>query len=272
MVALDRVLHVYQRHPLARLRRLALRRAERWIVDRQEADGGWGGIQPPWVYSLIALHLLGYELDHPVIRRGLEGLESFTIDDGVRRLEACQSPVWDTALAVIALADAGVPGDDEAVIRAVDWLVDEQILGRGDWAVRRPELEPGGWAFEFDNANYPDIDDTAEVVLALRTADHPDPGRVEAAIDRGVDWLSGMQSSDGGWAAFDVDNCRAVVRDLPFCDFGEVIDPPSADVTAHVVEMLRPARAGSTSPPPSAACAGCSTPRSPTARGSAAGA
>ena len=238
MVALDRALHAYQRRPLRRLRRMALRRAELWIVDRQEADGGWGGIQPPWVYSMIALHLLGYELDHPVIRRGFEGLESFTIDDGVRRLEACQSPVWDTALAVIALADAGVPGDDEAVVRAVDWLVDEQILGRGDWAVRRPELEPGGWAFEFANANYPDIDDTAEVVLALRTADHPDPGRVRAAIDRGVDWMIGMQSSDGGWGAFDVDNCRAVVRDLPFCDFGEVIDPPSADVTAHAVEMF----------------------------------
>ena len=239
LVTLDNVLRVYQRRPLRRLRRLALGRAERWIVDRQEADGSWGGIQPPWVYSLIALRLMGYPLDHPVIRRGLEGLETFAIEEGgVRRLEACQSPVWDTALALIALSDAGVPGDHERVIGAVDWLLSEQILGRGDWAVRRPALEPGGWAFEFENVNYPDIDDTAEVVLALRTADHPDPGRVQAAIDRGVRWTAGMQSSDGGWAAFDVDNCRALVRDLPFCDFGEVIDPPSADVTAHVVEML----------------------------------
>jgi squalene-hopene/tetraprenyl-beta-curcumene cyclase len=239
LVALDKLLKLYQRRPLAPLRRLSLSRAKRWIVDRQEADGGWGGIQPPWVYSLIALHLLGYPLDHPVMRRGLQGMESFTINDNdVSRLEACQSPVWDTCLSLIALHDAGVAGDHPAVIRGADWLLDEQILERGDWAVRRPALEPGGWAFEFANANYPDIDDTAEVVLALRTVNHPDATRVNTAIDRAQGWLAGMRSSDGGWAAFDVDNCRSLVRDLPFCDFGEVIDPPSADVTAHVVEML----------------------------------
>jgi squalene-hopene/tetraprenyl-beta-curcumene cyclase len=208
-------------------------------VDRQEADGCWGGIQPPWVYSLIALHLRGYGLEHPVMERGLRGLDTFTIEDERgRRLEACQSPVWDTALAVIALRDAGVPGDDPALVRAADWLVDEQVLSRGDWAVRRPDLEPGGWAFEFANVNYPDVDDTTEVVLALRAVDHPEPERIRGAIDRAAAWVEGMQSSNGGWGAFDADNCRAVVRDLPFCDFGEVIDPPSADVTAHAVEML----------------------------------
>jgi squalene-hopene/tetraprenyl-beta-curcumene cyclase len=237
-VALDRVLAAYHRRPARPLREAALARAERWIVDRQEADGGWGGIQPPWVYSLIALHLRGYSLEHPVMQRGLEGLDSFTIDDGMRRLEACQSPVWDTALALIALGDAGVPGDDDAVLRATDWLLGEQILGRGDWAVRRPKLAPGGWAFEFENANYPDIDDTAEVILALRTAARSGDARIAEAIERGVSWLEGMQSSDGGWGAFDADNCRAIARELPFCDFGEVIDPPSADVTAHVVETL----------------------------------
>ncbi|HLI59907.1 MAG TPA: squalene--hopene cyclase [Solirubrobacteraceae bacterium] len=239
IIALDAVLQRYQRFPIAPLRRLSLRRAERWIVDRQEDDGGWGGIQPPWVYSLIALNLLGYELDHPVMRRGIAGLETFTIEqDGIRRLEACQSPVWDTCLSMIALTDAGLPGDDPAIVRAADWLLDEQILARGDWAVRRPELAPGGWAFEFANANYPDVDDTAEVIIALNAVRHPEPARVRTAIERGVVWLQGMQSSDGGWAAFDVDNTRALVRDLPFCDFGEVIDPPSADVTAHVVEMF----------------------------------
>ena len=237
-VALDRVLRAYHRRPVAALREVALVRAERWIVDRQEADGGWGGIQPPWVYSLIALHLRGYPLEHPVIQRGLEGLDSFTIDDGFRRLEACQSPVWDTALALIALGDAGHPSDDETVVRAADWLLGEQILARGDWAVRRPNVPPGGWAFEFQNANYPDIDDTAEVILALRTVRGDNDTRVEQAIDRAAGWLEGMQSSDGGWGAFDADNCQALARDLPFCDFGEVIDPPSADVTAHVVEAL----------------------------------
>ncbi|MBV9423748.1 MAG: squalene--hopene cyclase [Solirubrobacterales bacterium] len=239
LTMLDRVLGIYQRRPVRALRELSLARAERWIVDRQEADGSWGGIQPPWVYSLIALHLRGYALEHPVMRRGFDGLEAFTIEEGgVRRLEACQSPVWDTALALVALRDAGLPGDDPDFVRAADWLLDQQILARGDWAIKRPRLDPGGWAFEFANANYPDVDDTAEVVLALDRVEHPDAELVRRAIERGARWVEGMQSSDGGWGAFDADNCRALVRALPFCDFGEVIDPPSADVTAHAVEML----------------------------------
>ncbi|MFV2177871.1 squalene--hopene cyclase [Actinomadura sp. LOL_016] len=234
--ALDRALHVYQRRPVRPLREAALRRAGEWIVARQEADGCWGGIQPPWVYSLIALHLLGYRNDHPVMKRGLEGLERFTIRDAEgRRLEACQSPVWDTVLAMNALADAGVPGDDPVLRRAADWVLGEEITGPGDWSVRRPNLPPGGWAFEFDNDVYPDTDDTAEAILALDRVDHPD---AEPAIERAVRWMAGMASKDGGFAAFDADNTRELCRRLPFCDFGEVIDPPSADVTAHVVEAL----------------------------------
>jgi squalene-hopene/tetraprenyl-beta-curcumene cyclase len=232
---LDRLLHFYERRPIPALRRYALGTAERWILKRQEADGSWGGIQPPWVYSLMALHLQGYALDHPAMQAGLAGLDAFTIEDEAgRRIEACQSPVWDTALAVVALADAGVPPADPALCRAGTWLRGEEITVPGDWAVRRPDLAPGGWAFEFANDNYPDIDDTAEVVLALRRTSAPDAG----ALQRGVDWIEGMQCRDGGWAAFDVDNTRALCRELPFCDFGELIDPPSADVTAHVVEML----------------------------------
>lgn len=236
---LDRALHWYERHPSRPLRRLALARATEWILRRQEADGSWGGIQPPWVYSLIALNLMGYPLDHPVMRAGFDGLDRFTIVEGdVRRLEACQSPVWDTALSVVALADAGLPADHPAMLRAVDWLLGEEVRVRGDWAVRRPNLPPGGWAFEFANDNYADVDDTAEVVLALRRVRHPEAARVEAAVERGVRWTLGMQCGDGGWAAFDTDNTRTLCRELPFCDFGEVIDPPSADVTAHAVEML----------------------------------
>jgi squalene-hopene/tetraprenyl-beta-curcumene cyclase len=232
---LDRFLHVYQRRPLKVLRRAALARAERWIVARQEADGSWGGIQPPWVYSLMALSLQGYALDHPVMRAGIEGLDGFTVlDDDVRRIEACQSPVWDTALAVTALADGGLEPDDPALSAASTWLLGEEITTGGDWCVRRPSLEPGGWAFEFANDNYPDIDDTAEVVLALARTSVAD----DAAVARAVAWIEGMQCADGGFAAFDVDNTRALCRELPFCDFGELIDPPSADVTAHVAEML----------------------------------
>jgi squalene-hopene/tetraprenyl-beta-curcumene cyclase len=236
LLHLDRALHWYQRHQVGALRRRALARAERWIIARQEADGSWGGIQPPWVYSILALHVLGYPLDHPVLRAAFEGLDRFTVIDGdARRIEACQSPVWDTALAVIALRDAGCPPDDPALLSAGRWLLGQEISRRGDWAIRRPDLAPGGWAFEFENDNYPDIDDTAEVIMALRALE-----RAEAhdAIERGTAWVQGMQCSDGGWAAFDADNTRDLCRRLPFCDFGAVIDPPSADVTAHVVEML----------------------------------
>jgi squalene-hopene/tetraprenyl-beta-curcumene cyclase len=244
--ALDRLLHRYERHPLPALRRRALALCSEWILRRQEADGGWGGIQPPWVYSLLALHLQGYALDHPAMRRGIEGLEGFTIvGDGMRRLEACQSPVWDTALALLALRDAGVVPEHPALVRAVGWLVGEEIRVRGDWSVRRPALEPSGFAFEFANDNYPDVDDTAEVVMALRRAARPGDERARAAIERAARWTLGMQCEDGGFAAFDADNTRALCRELPFCDFGEVIDPPSADVTAHVVEMLDTSGLGS---------------------------
>ncbi|HET9731093.1 MAG TPA: squalene--hopene cyclase [Acidimicrobiales bacterium] len=239
--ALDRVLHLYERIPANPLRRAALAAAESWILRRQEADGGWGGIQPPWVYSLLALHLRGYPLDHPAMRAGLDGLEGFTVrQDGMRWLEACQSPVWDTALAVTALASAGVPAEHPSMQAAGQWLAAEEITVKGDWAVRRPDVAPGGWAFEFANDNYPDTDDTAEVVLALRASVAPPggDGPAQGAVARAVAWLEAMESKHGGWGAFDADNVRALCRDLPFCDFGEVIDPPSADVTAHVVEML----------------------------------
>ena len=252
LTLLDRVLRAYERHPLGPLRRLAAHRAERWIVRRQEADGSWGGIQPPWVYSLMALHLCGYPLEHPVMRRGLEGLERFMVEDsgdsrGVgapegrsRRLEACQSPVWDTALTMVALSDAGLAGDHPAMARAAEWLLGQEVRERGDWSVARPELEPGGWAFEFANVNYPDVDDTVEVALALLRLPDGDAlaRRAAPALARARRWVEGMQSSGGGWGAFDAENTRTLVRELPFLDFGEVLDEPSADVTAHVIEML----------------------------------
>ncbi len=215
----------------------------------------------------MALHLGGYPLEHPLMRRGIEGIDAFMIEsrpqvgEASRRLEACQSPVWDTALALVALSDAGLPGDHESLVRAGEWLLGEEVGIVGDWQVARPGLTPGGWAFEFANDNYPDVDDTAEVVLALlrlwgesraRGGHHfvnntqPTNGphrdsldmRARQAIERALAWMKGMQSRDGAWGAFDADNTKALVRELPFLDFGEVIDEPSADVTAHAVEML----------------------------------
>ncbi len=218
------------------LRRRAIAYAERWVRERQEADGSWGGIQPPWVWSLIMLAALGHGREDETFRKGIDGWDGFMIDEGDRlRPEACQSPVWDTALAVLALRAAGVPAEHRQLVKAGEWLLGEEVTAVGDWAVKRPELAPGGWAFEFQNDLYPDVDDTAVVALALREL-----GIGNAACRRGLLWLAGMQCKDGGWGAFDADNTKYWIPKLPFCDFGAVIDPPSADVTAHALEALAP--------------------------------
>jgi squalene-hopene/tetraprenyl-beta-curcumene cyclase len=219
---------------LSPLRRRAVAVAERWVRERQEADGSWGGIQPPWVWSLVMLAALGHGSDDETFARGLAGWNRFLIRDGERlRPEACQSPVWDTALAVLALRAAGIPADDPRLQVAGEWLLREEVTVDGDWSIRKPGLTPGGWAFEFDNDLYPDVDDTAVVVLALREL-----GLGDAAVQRGLDWMVGMQSRSGGWGAFDVDNEALWLYKLPICDFGKVTDEPSADVTAHALEAL----------------------------------
>src|SRR3984885_1510210 len=206
--SLDKALHKIEPRLPRKARRAAQRRCIDWIIARQEADGCWGGIQPPWVYSIMALHLMGYGLDNPIVKKAIDGLDGFTIrEHGMRRIEACQSPVWDTVLSMTALEDAGLAPDHEALTTAAQWILDEEIKQPGDWQVRRPHTAPGGWAFEFQNDNYADTDDTAEVILALRRLDLRErTPENRAAIRRGLRWLEGMQCKDGGWGAFDADN------------------------------------------------------------------
>ncbi len=240
----DRLLRLYRRLPFTPGRKMALRAAEDWIIAHQEADGSWGGIQPPWAYSLIALSALGHPLDHPAIAKGMRGFRgewSVPSDDGAAlRVQACLSPVWDTCLAMTGLLDSGVPPDHPAMRRAARWLLDREVRVKGDWAVQRPRLEPSGWAFEFHNDHYPDIDDSAIIVMDLartRLEDEAGEDARKAAMRRAAAWLEGMQSSNGGWAAFDRNNAARYLASIPFADFGELLDPPSADVTAHVLEM-----------------------------------
>ncbi len=233
----DKLLKLYEAFPWHPGRSRARRRVVDWIVERQEADGSWGGIQPPWVYSLIALHLEGMDIDHPVMRKGIEGQEGFALEDESGwRFQACMSPVWDTAWVLLALRRAGVERDHPGIQRAVQWLLQEQISTGGDWQVRCGAVPCGGWAFEFENDIYPDIDDTAVVVLALREAGAETA--VRDAVDRAVRWVLVTRSRNGAWGAFDKDNTREIVYRLPFADFGALLDPPTEDVTAHVLEML----------------------------------
>jgi len=239
LYGIDRILPIAERFLWNPLRSRALKEAERWIASHQEADGSWGGIQPPWVYSLIALRQLGYPPEHDVMRKGIEGFESFAIeDDETWRLQACVSPLWDTCLVMNALLESGVDAADASLVRAADWLIARQILVGGDWQVKNPDAAPGGWAFEFENDLYPDTDDGAEILLAIGRCGASNPGERDAAVERGLRWTLSMQSRNGGWGAFDKDNTSVLASKLPFFDFGETIDPPSADVTAHILEAV----------------------------------
>ena len=227
----DTVLRHLEKVPWKPARAQAIKKAEEWIIDHQENDGSWGGIQPPWVYSLMALHTIGYEADHPVIAKGLKGFGNFAIEEGdTLRIQACVSPLWDTALAMIALLDSDMAPDHPALVKAGQWMMDRQVLTGGDWQVKAKSVPPGGWAFEFDNQLYPDIDDTAEIVMALDKLQLPPGTRQQDAIDRASTWILGMQSGNGGWAAFDKNNTKFLIASIPFADFGETIDPPSVDV------------------------------------------
>jgi squalene-hopene/tetraprenyl-beta-curcumene cyclase len=246
----DKVLHALQefgaRQKLGLWRPAAVAHATEWIVRHQDADGAWGGIQPPWIYSLMALHVEGYALDHPVIAKALDGLNDpawrWDEDDGATFIGATNSPVWDTMLTLLAFEDAGLNGEyPETVEKAAEWLLARQVRVKGDWSMKLPNVEPGGWNFEYCNNYYPDIDDTAVALIALapfRNSPKFQALGIEAAFARALDWLIAMQSRSGGWGAFDKDNDQKILTKIPFCDFGEALDPPSVDVTAHVIEAF----------------------------------
>ena len=235
----DRLFKLHERLPWKPLRRLALRRAEKWLLEHLERTEGLGAIYPAMVNSVFALRAMGLSVDDPVTAREIDHLAQFEIEEGdTLRVQPCVSPVWDTAVTMFSLQEAGLPPDHPALVKAASWLLSRQVLGGGDWQINNPDAEPGGWAFEFRNDFYPDVDDTAFVLMALLRVAYPDPGRLESAIRRGTAWVLSMQNRDGGWGAFDRDNDCPFLTRVPFADHNAMIDPSTGDLTARVLEYL----------------------------------
>ncbi len=238
-IGADHLLKVYESSPIRPYKKKSIAIAEQWILEHQETSGDWGGIQPAMINAILALHCLGYANDHPAVAKGLEALANFCIEDeDSLLLQSCVSPVWDTALVLVAMQEAGVPTDHPALTKAAQWLLDLEVRRKGDWQVKAPELEPGGWAFEFLNDWYPDVDDSGFVMLAIKDINVRDKKHKEQAIKRGIAWCLGMQSKNGGWAAFDKDNTKHLLNKIPFADLEALIDPPSADLTGRMLELM----------------------------------
>jgi len=234
----DKILKLWDRYGFARIRKAALRKCEHWMLERMKHADGLGAIYPPMQYSIMALDVLGYPRDHPVRVEAVRQFESLMVDDG-RTLffQPCFSPVWDTAIASYALAESGADAGP-SLSRAADWLLKREIRRKGDWSIKRPTTEPSGWAFEFQNDWYPDIDDTAMVMLAFPQMRASSPRAQSATGKRAIEWLLAMQSKDGGWAAFDVDNNWEILTHVPFADHNAMLDPTCADITGRTLEAL----------------------------------
>jgi squalene-hopene/tetraprenyl-beta-curcumene cyclase len=238
-LALDRALKLYEKLPWKPLRQRALREAKSWLLEHIERTEGLAAIYPAMMNSIFALMALGHGPDDPLTSREIREFARFEIEEGdTIRLQPCVSPVWDTCIAMVALEEAGVPPDHLALVKSAEWILSKQVLGPGDWQVKNKDAEPGGWVFEFRNDFYPDVDDTAFVLMALQRVKYPDKVRMEAAVRRGIQWLLSMQNRDGGWAAFDRDNDKKFLCNIPFADHNAMIDPSTADVTARVLECL----------------------------------
>jgi len=235
-LALDRVLRTVEPRSPGVLRERAVKRAEEFVLSHLNGEDGLGAIYPAMANAVMALRTLGYPDDDPNVKLARKAVENLLVERGEQvYFQPCVSPVWDTSLAAHAFLESG-QRDDPRLIRALDWLADKQILDHvGDWAVRRPGLRPGGWAFQYENPDYPDVDDSAVVVMAMHRAD---PVRYADNIERACEWLVGMQSKSGGWGAFDPENEHFYLNSIPFADHGALLDPPTVDVTARCVGAL----------------------------------
>jgi squalene-hopene/tetraprenyl-beta-curcumene cyclase len=237
-LSLDKVAKFWEKHGSKSLRKKAILRAEQWMLERTKYSDGLGAIYPPMMYLVMALDVLGYSPDHPDMVEARRQFERLMVDDGENLyFQPCFSPVWDTGIAAFALGESGIASRN-ALRKCADWLLSKEVRRQGDWSVKRPNTEPSGWYFEFANEFYPDIDDTAMVLLGLYHARGSRPEKHEDSVKRAVKWLLDMQSKDGGWAAFDVDNNWEPLSYVPFADHNAMLDPTCPDITGRVLEAL----------------------------------
>ena len=238
LILLDRALKVVRPFMPKRPARKAVKIAERWTLKRM-GEGGLGAIFPAMANAVMALKVLGYPGDHPDFVRGLQSIEDLMVTHGEETFcQPCVSPIWDTCLSLSALREAGIPADHEAITDAVGWLFKKLITSKGDWTYRASNLKPAGWAFQFENTYYPDVDDTPMVLMALQRARALDKAEYRNKMEKAVNWLVGMQSSDGGWGAFDLDNNYLYLNKIPFADHGALLDPSTSDLTGRCLELL----------------------------------
>jgi squalene-hopene/tetraprenyl-beta-curcumene cyclase len=238
-IAVDDGLKIWERFSPRPLRKRAIEAARTWLEERLAVPGGLGGIYPAMANSVLALRVLGYPDDHPLVLGQLKEIEALAVDDGEElHYQPCPGPVWDTSLAVNALIESDLDPEHPALQRAGEWLLDRQILVPGDWQVKRPHVRPGGWAFQYGNDFYPDVDDSAVALMALEKIRGLDPDRTRLAKERGLGWVLGMQGADGGWASFDADNNRLYLNNIPFADHGALLDPSTDDLTGRGLELL----------------------------------
>jgi squalene-hopene/tetraprenyl-beta-curcumene cyclase len=238
-LVLDRMVHGFERVHVRPLRNIALRKAEKWMLERLELSDGLGAIYPSILNSIIALRCLGYSLDDPQVIRALDEFEKLGIEEGDSfRMQPCVSPVWDTAYALFALGESGADPADPRMVKAAEWMLKKQNRRKGDWSVKVPNTEPGGWYFEHNNEFYPDVDDTAQVLLALNHIETKDARFQSESVQLGINWELAMQCKNGGWASFDKDNNRMVFQYVPFADHNAMLDPATVDITGRVLECL----------------------------------
>ncbi|MCP5003377.1 MAG: squalene--hopene cyclase, partial [Planctomycetes bacterium] len=238
-ITLDSILRRYEKSPFIPLRRLAIAKAEKWLLKRFEKSGGLGAIWPAMVNSVIAMKCLGYKDEHPAVRNALIEIEKLEVHDSDSlHMQPCVSPVWDTPWSILALTESGLPHDHPALIRAGKWLLEKEVRSFGDWSRKNPVKEPSGWYFQHANEFYPDNDDTTVVLMALHCIDLPDKVKKRATILRGFKWLLGMQCNDGGWGSFDQDNNKAILNQIPFADWNALLDPSTSDLTARALDVM----------------------------------